>query len=200
MLRFVFAFIVIISIICAVFTGTLPSLSGSVMDGAARAVTVTISLLGAMCLWSGVLEVLREAGVLRGLTRALRPILRFVFPDAAKKDSGLDEIAAAISANILGMGNAATPMALRAMEAMAKNSGGGDSASDDMVTFAVISTASFALFPTTVISLRAASGSPSAFAVIIPVWITSSLGMAAAVFFSKILRFWGNKKRERRAL
>ncbi|MBR4881736.1 MAG: spore maturation protein A, partial [Clostridia bacterium] len=106
-----FFIICVISVVCAVITGNLPNLSNAVIDGATASVELTLTLAGNMCLWCGIMEVLRSAGAIEKFSRILSPILRHVFPSAWQTGIAREEITASISANILGIGNAATPFA-----------------------------------------------------------------------------------------
>jgi len=123
------------------------------------------------------------------------PLLRFLFPDACKKQNGIGEIAASVSANVFGIGNAATPLAIKAMEKMQENNPDKTTATDDMIMFTVLGTASFDFFPTTLIALRKAADSQAPFEVIVPVWICSLLTAAFAVLLVKI--YVSLKKRNR---
>ncbi|MGI6195409.1 MAG: hypothetical protein GX164_06840 [Clostridiales bacterium] len=184
-------------------TKNISNLSNAVVDGASRAVELSLSLLGVMCLWSGLMELLRSAGVVRKIAQILRPILRLAFPRAFKTGIGAEEITMNISANMLGIGNAATPFAIAAMKAMRegqikngnKESTEGvdlDVATDDMITLAVLNASSLDLLPTTIIALRRAAGSADPYSIIVPVWICSAAGSVLAVllcrFFAVIFR------------
>ena len=174
--------LVVLSVVFAAFTGNMGAVANAALDGAANAVTVVISLCGAMCLWNGIMEVLRESGAIKVLSRLLSPVLRHVFPKTWKSGVGRDEVCAALSANILGLGNAATPLALSAMEKMSAACAGG-AASDDMVTFAALGAASLDLLPTTLIALRRSAGSLNPFNIIVPIWICS----ASCAFLTVVL-------------
>jgi spore maturation protein A len=149
------------------------------------------------------MELLRSAGVVRKIAQILRPILRLAFPRAFKTGIGAEEITMNISANMLGIGNAATPFAIAAMKAMRegqikngnKESTEGvdlDVATDDMITLAVLNASSLDLLPTTIIALRRAAGSADPYSIIVPVWICSAAGSVLAVllcrFFAVIFR------------
>lgn len=187
MLGAVFAILILLSILSAAATGNLAALSDAALDGAARAVTLTLSLGGMMCLFGGVMRLLSAAGLLTRLTRLLRPLLAYVFPQAAKTGEGLDEISANLAANLLGVGNAATPFAIAAMEKLQKHNPAPDTATDDMVTLAVLNSSSVNLLPTTLIALRRAGGSLHAAAVLLPVWLVSAVCAVAAVLLSRLL-------------
>ncbi len=181
-----FAVMVCFSFVFALFTGNVPALSGAILDGAAKAVTLSISLLGIMCLWGGIMSLLSYSGMIRKLSRVLRPVLRHVFPNAFSTGEGEEEIVACVSANALGLGNAATPLALSAMKKMQEYSGS-DTATDDMVTLAVLGTSSFNLFPSTLVALRRAAGSADPYCIVVPIWIVSALGCLTAIILSRIM-------------
>lgn len=181
-----FFVLVSVSIIFAISTENLQAVSNAVIDGATKAISLVLSLAGAMCLWSGIMEVLREAGAVQKLSRILSPILRRVFPKTWKSGQGSEEICAALSANILGIGNAATPLALSAMEKMQAANPTKERATDDMVTFAVLGASSLDLLPTTLIALRRTAGSTAPYKIILPVWICSLVCATAGVLLSKL--------------
>jgi len=188
MLGKVFGILCLIALISACLCGNLSEVANAIPDGAARAVEVTISLCGMMCLWCGMMEVLTEAGMIKRLSRLLTPILRIFFPNAVQTGEGAEEISAAISANLLGIGNAATPLALRAMEQMQKHNPHPDTADGEQITLAVLSTASVTLIPANLLALRRAAGSSDPFSIMIPVWITSVLCSAMALLLTSIPR------------
>lgn len=181
----IFSIISIISLLFAIFTGNLSQLAGAILDGASKAVTLTIALVGVMGLWSGVMRVLEDIGVCRMIAKIISPILKFIFPETCRKGIATEEVAANISANMLGLGNAATPMGIKAMQEMSKANGESDTASNDMITFVVMNTCAISLMPTTLIALRRAAGSANPFEILIPVWICSSVCTVVAIFFAK---------------
>lgn len=178
--------IILIAIIFSFATGSTQTLAEAAINGAGNAISLTISLCGMMCLWCGVMNVAKDGGILKILTKLMSPLMCFLFRDAWQKRNGIEEIAASISANILGIGNAATPLAISAMERLAENNGGSPDASSDMVTFTVLGTASVNVIPTTIITLRSAAGSADPFEVVVPIWICSVICAVAAVIFSKL--------------
>lgn len=194
MLGKIFGGLCLVSLVYGSFTGRGEALGTAVMDGAAGAVDLTLTLCGMMCLWCGVMRVLCEAGVISRLARLCAPVLRLAFPHAARTGEGMEEISANLSANLLGLGNAATPAALRAMEAMAKGNPEPGRATDDMVTLVVLNTASVSLLPTTVLTLRHAAQAENPFAILIPVWICSA---ASAIFAVLLCRLCATLKRRR---
>ena len=191
-----FFVLVILSIGFGFCTGNMSEVSNAALDGAANAVTVVISLCGAMCLWNGVMEVLKESGAVRALSRLLSPVLKHAFPETWKSGVGRDEVCAALCANILGIGNASTPLALSAMKKMSgvcKDS----HASDDMVTFAALGAASLDLLPTTLIALRRGAGSASPYDIIVPIWICSACCAAVTVILCRLSALFAKGRRRR---
>ena len=173
MLGKIFGAIVMISLVSGILLGSTTELSNAVIDGAKGAVQLTLSLCGIMSLWCGVMKVMERAGVIEKLSSLLRPLLRIFFPDAYKRGVGIGEISANISANLLGIGNASTPFALKAMEKLQSINKYPTCASADMITLAVMNTASVNLIPTTIITLRRAAGASEPYSVIAPIWIVS---------------------------
>ena len=194
MLGKVFGIITALSFLIALITGNTAALGNAILDGAADAVTLTLSLAGIMCLWCGVMEVLRDAGLITKLARLMRPFLRVFFPDSCGEGQGAEEIAANISANMLGIGNAATPLALSALEKMQKNNPDPSRPTNDMVTLAVMNTASVNLLPTTILALRRAAGSQDPFSVILPIWLVSSVCWLAALVLARAVGGLSRKK------
>ncbi len=183
-----------VSFLFALFNGRMKELSEAAVSGCGKAVTLVVSLLGLMCLWSGLMRVAGKAGLLDRLSALLAPLLRRIFPDAWRSGTGIPEISAALVANLLGIGNAATPLAVKAMSALPKSPRDPTEATDDMVTFTVLGTAPPCLFPTTVLALRSAAGSRDPFDILPAVWLCSLLLSTAAILSARGLRT--SKKRQ----
>ena len=179
-----------LSLVCALILGNQSQLAPAAMEGAAQAVQLGISMAGALCLWMGVMEVMDRAGLAGKLARLFRPVLRRLYPDFAGDKGVMDTIAANVSANLLGLGNAATPLGLEAARRMSRRSPG--VASDSLCMLVVCNTASIQLIPTTVAAVRLAAGCETPFDILPAVWVTSLLsvtvGVCAAKLFSKIWR------------
>jgi len=192
MLGRVFGCMCLISFVFAMYTGTSEGLLIAVLDGASGAVTLTISLCGMMALWCGIMKVFEGAGLIERLSRLLSPLLRRCFSAAYRSGEGIGEISANISANLLGIGNAATPLALAAMKKLQAINPDKSTASADMITLAVMNTASLNIIPSTIIALRRAAGSAEPHAVIAPIWIVSAacatLALLLTVSVSKLTR------------
>lgn len=201
MLGKIFGIMAIAACLFGIFTGNTEALGAAVLDGASRAVEVTLSLCGMMCLWCGMMRVLQEAGAIRRLSRLLSPFLRAFFPRAYRTGEGVEEISANISANLLGIGNAATPFALSAMEKMQRSNPHPERATSEQITLAVLNTASVSLLPANLLALRRAAGSERPYAILIPVWIASAASAAMALLLTSIPRWArtrGGKARRRK--
>lgn len=184
------------SAVCAVITGNTSALSEAVFEGCRDSVELSFSLMGMMCLWCGVMEVFREAGLVRRLARLLRPILRRIFPSCADDADVMGDIASSVAANMLGIAGAATPYAISAMEKLDLKNGGEKRASDDMVTLSLLGCSSISLFPTTVVTLRHAAGSTSPYSILVPVWICSAVCTVFTIAMSRMTA--SDKKRVRK--
>ena len=188
MLGKIFGIFCTLSLLFGALGGRLPEVAAAIPDGAAKAIEVTLTLLGMMCLWSGVMQVLSDAGIIKKISRIFAPFLRYVFPKAYQTDEGYEEICATLSANFLGIGNAATPFALAAMKKMQNHNLSPESADNEQITLAVLSTASLTLVPANLLALRRAAGSQNPFSIMIPVWITSLFCVAFALLLTSFLR------------
>lgn len=171
-----------ISVIFAIINGNITAVSHAAMQGAEAAVTLSITLLGVICLWSGIMELIRRGGISAGLAKILRPVLLRLFPENKKNKEAMEAISANVSANLLGLGNAATPLGIKAALAMKR----GDTATKDMCMLVVLNTASIQLIPATIAGVRAASGASSPFDILPAVWITSICSVAVGITVAKL--------------
>lgn len=187
---------VVISLVCGLATGRGEAVASAAVTGAADGVELCLSMAGILCLWMGVMEVMRRSGLSEKLSRLLRPVLRRLYPDFAKDNKVMDTISANVSANLLGLGNAATPLGLEASRLMAQRTPG--IASDSLCMLVVCNTASIQLIPTTVASLRAAAGSSSPFDILPAVWLASILSVTVGITAAKLMaRIWPDRRRLR---
>ena len=157
-----YTLILVISLLFSALRGSAAALGSAAFEGAKDGVTLTLSLAGALCLWSGVAKVWESCGVSRRLSRLLRPLLKRLFPDAMRDAQASGFVCANLAANLLGLGNAATPLGIAAVRRMRELSEK-DTATDEMCRFIVLNTASVQLIPTTVAALRAQAGAASPF-------------------------------------
>ncbi|MCL2545999.1 MAG: spore maturation protein A [Oscillospiraceae bacterium] len=177
----------------ALLTGNAASLATGAFDGAAQAVQLCIAMAGILCLWSGVMAVMRASGLAGGLAKLLSPVLGLIFPSARHDNEAMEAISANVSANLLGLGNAATPAGVRAAKRLQKINGDGSLACKDLVALLVMNTASIQLIPATVGGVRASLGAASPFDILLPVWLTSIVAMAFSLAAIKILQAFSSK-------
>lgn len=178
-----------VSILCGLATGRGPAVAAAAVEGASAAVQLALSIAGMLCLWTGVMEVMRQSGLADKLSRLLFPVLCRLFPQAAKDRDTMDSISANVSANLLGLGSAATPLGLEAARRLTRRSPG--VASDDLCMLVVCNTASIQLIPTTVASVRAAEGCAAPFDILPAVWLASALSVGVGILACKIFsRVW----------
>ena len=170
---------IVVSVLFGCLNGTVGQVQQAALEGAQAAIELCIVIGGAVCLWCAVMELMRASGLAEALSHALRPILRRLFPESARHEAVLQPLSANVSANLLGLGNAATPMGIRAAKGMAKLSGG--NASDELCRLVVLNTASIQLLPTTVAAIRAAEGAVSPFDILPAVWISSAVSVAVGL-------------------
>ena len=175
-----------LSLVCGLGRGGA-DLSGAALTGAGRAVELGLGLTGSLVLWSGFARVLERSGLRAGLARLLAPLLGRLFPTARRDPETLEALCANVTANFLGLGNAATPPGIAAVRRMRTLAGGKD-ASDEMCRLVVLNTASFQLLPTTAAALRSRLGSPAPFDILPAVWLSSALSVAAGLTTAALLR------------
>lgn len=180
---------IILSLFVSLLTGRVEQTAAAAAAGAAAAVESCISLLGIMCLWTGLARIGEKAGLIKIFARIMRPILKLVFPRLDPNGQAAHSIVMNMVANFFGMGNAATPLGIKAVGELSTLNGKRHTASNEMCMFVVINTASIQLLPATLISMRQTWGSANPGAVIVPVWIVSfcavCLGVTAAKLFER---------------
>lgn len=182
---------ILVSILYSCAVGTTAAVGDAAIKGAEEAVRLCLNIGGIMCLWCAVMELMRECKIAEALAGALKPILRLLFPEAAKHESILEPLSANVGANLLGLGNAATPMGIQAAKGMAALGKKGE-ATNELCRLVVLNTASIQLLPTTVAAIRAAEGAVMPFDILPAVWISSaisvSVGLAAAYLMQRASR------------
>ena len=183
----VWVFLVAISVAAAAATGRMASLTAAVAESAGQAVTLALGLVGVMTLWLGLMKVAEEAGLVALLGRAARPALRRLFPEVPPEHPAMGAMVMNVAANMLGLGNAATPFGLKAMAALEEMNPHRGTATDAQALFCAINTASIQIIPASVIALRAAAGAGQPGDVIGPTLLATSCAVVAAVAASKLL-------------
>ena len=178
----------IFSVVSAAFGGNMEALSAAALSGCGEAVTLVISLTGMLCLWCGLMKIAQQCRLTEAVARLFRPLTRLLFPELPAGGPALQVICMNLSANLLGLGNAATPLGLAAMRELQKLNRQKDTASNAMVTFVVLNTASLQLIPTTCAVLRQQAGSAAPMEILPAVWLSSVASAAAALTLARLLR------------
>lgn len=187
MLNFIWPIFIIISFVYAILNGRVTEINNSIFDSTKSAVELSFSLLGTTCLWTGIMQIASNTKIVEHLSRILNPIMKKIFPDIKREEKAHKEITMNIIANIMGLGNAATPLGLKAMKSMQDKNKDKTRLSNSMCIFIVLNTASIQIIPTTVIAIRNSLGSNNPTAMIVPVWVATIFAGVSAVVSAKIL-------------
>ena len=184
-MAYVWAAMAACSVVCGLVTGRMGAVSAAALEGAGAAVQLCISLAGILCLWSGFMDILKRTGLEARLARLLRPVLRRLLPEACRDGETMAAVSGNLSANLLGLGNAATPLGIRAARRMSRAAEG--TASNELCRLVVLNTASVQLLPTTVAGVRAACGAAAPFDILPAVWISSVLSVSVGLAVCRLL-------------
>ncbi len=187
MLNYIWGGMILLSLITSFFTGRIDATVAAAAEGAGAAVELCLTLLGILCLWTGLAKIGEKAGLVSLLSRTLTPLLRFLFPKLEQDAPARGSIVMNLVANLLGMGNAATPLGIKAMGELQKRNRFRSTASNEMCMLVVLNTASLQLFPTTLLSLRQVYGSASPGLILLPIWLVSICALIAGVTAAKLL-------------
>ena len=187
MLNIIWPIFIIISFVYAIFSGNVENINNAIFESGKEAVNLTITFFGTLCLWNGIIKIAIKTSLVEKLTKYLSPLLSVLFPDIKKENEVYKEISMNMIANFLGLGNAATPLGLKAMKSMQKSNPKKDTLTNSMAMFIIVNTASMQLIPTTVIAIRSSLNSTEPTKVIIPIWIATICAGLAGVISAKIL-------------
>ena len=185
MLNILWPIFIIISFIYAILNGRVSEVNNCIFESTKSAIELSISLLGTICLWNGIIAIASKTSIVKILSNILNPIIKKIFPDIKKGEKVHEEITMNMIANIMGLGNAATPLGLKAMKSMQEKNKDKSKLSNSMAMFIVINTASIQIIPTTVIAIRNSLGSNNPTAMIVPVWIATICAAVAAIVSTK---------------
>lgn len=187
----IFILLILISLIFAVYSGRLDETVNEMFSASMRAVEVSISLIGVMALWLGFVKIAQKSGLIELFAKIISPLLRFIFNELPKDSPAFSNIALNISANALGLSNAATPFGIKAMKDLKKESNSKDKASNSMCIFLAMNTSGFQLVPSSVLAILVASGAKNPVEIILPVFLVTMSTFIFAVFLAKIFaKFW----------
>lgn len=187
MMSVLFAGMVSFALGCALLQGNLSALSGALLTSGSDAVSLMLRLAGGLCLWSGVMEVAVQSGLTQALSQAMQPLTRRLFPDLPPDSPAMGAVSMNLTADLLGLGEAAVPSGLEAMREMDRLQGPGTAASGSMIRFVVLNTASFQLLPATIALLRVQHGSGAPLEILPAVWLTSLLSVSCGLLAAALL-------------
>jgi len=183
-----------VGIIYAMFNGTMDEVNKAIFESADEAVTLSLGLISVLVFWLGIMKIAEEAGILKVFSKILRPIVTRIFPDLPKNDPAVGYILSNITANLFGLGNAATPMGIKAMKEM-KRLSGTDTASRSMITFLALNTSGLTLIPTTVIAIRMQYDSVSPTEIVMPTIIATMVATISALLLDRFF-YYRSKRRK----
>lgn len=197
MLNYLWGGMILIAVAYGAFTGKLEEVGTTALNSSKEAVELSITMLGVMALWTGMMRIAQTSGLTKRLIRRMRPILRFFFPDVPEDSKANEYIATNMIANILGLGGAATPFGLKAMEELQKlnvaRGGKKEVASRAMCTFLILNISSLQLIPVNIIAYRSQYGSVNPAKIVAPAMITTLISTLVAAVFVKV---WGRKEKK----
>lgn len=194
MLNYLWAGMILIGIIFAAFTGKIPDITDAALDSSKEAVTLCITMMGVMAFWMGLMEIATKAGMIEKGAKILKPFVRFLFPEVPEGHKAGEYITTNIIANFLGLGWAATPAGLKAMEELGKLNHGSTSASKAMCNFLILNISSLQLIPVNVIAFRSQYGSVEPTAIVGAGIVATTISTVTAIIFCKMM----DRKKTRR--
>lgn len=187
-MNYIWYFLIVVSIIFGAINGTLNEVANAIFSGTQLAVKIVLTLLGIMTFWLGIMKIAEKSGIVEFLSKLLNPIAKRIFPEIPKDSQIIGDVAMNFSANALGLANAATPIGIKAIEAMQELNKDKNSASNSMCTLLAMNTAGFQLIPATVIAILAANGCEKPTEIIIPTLIVTGTAFISAIIIAKILK------------
>ena len=194
MLNIIWPIFIIISIMYGICTGKIDSLNESVFNSSKDAIDLVITLTGTMCLWNGLIEIAANTNLIKRLSKLLNPLIIFLFPSIENDEKIKKEVSMNMIANMLGIGNAATPLGLKAIKSMQEKNINKEKLTDDMATFVVLNTLSIQIIPTTVIAIRMSLGSVNPNKIIFAVWFSTICSAVVGITITKLFIMMGEKR------
>ncbi len=194
MLNYLWGFLIIIGVIVGALNGKIDAVNAAALSSAKEAILLCITMLGFTALWTGIMQVAKTAGIVDALTKAINPLLRLLFPDIPDKHPAKEYIASNMIANFLGLGWAATPMGLKAMQELKKLNRDKETASCDMCTFLIINISALQLIPVNIIAYRTQYGSINPTEILGAAFVATSVSTVAGIIFSLVARKLAREK------
>lgn len=194
MVNYIWVIMTLIGIVFGIANGTLEDINKAVFVGAREAVTLCIGLISVLVFWLGMMRIAEESGLLEGLAKLFRPIVKRLFPEVPPDHPAMGYILSNMIANMFGLGNAATPLGIKAMEELQELNGGKKTASRSMVTFLAINTASITIIPSTVIAIRMTYHSSSPTEIVVPTLIATIISAVGAILIDRFFYYRRSRK------
>lgn len=194
MVNYIWVFMTVVGFVFALINGTMEEVNKAIFDGAKEAVTLCIGLISVLVFWLGMMRIAEESGLLERLSKLFRPLVKRLFPEVPVSHPAMGYILSNMISNMFGLGNAATPLGIKAMEELKKLNGGKDSASRSMVTFLAINTASITIIPTTVIAIRMNYHSASPTEIVVPTIIATVISALGAILIDRYFYYRRSRK------
>lgn len=188
MVSIIWGFFLVVGVFFSIFTGQIEPLNNQILKGASEGIGILMEMLPVLVLWTGVMKIAEDAGILQKFSNLVRPILHLIFPSLDKNDAALGYIASNIAANALGLGSAATPFGLKAMDELQKKNPKKDTATEAMITFLILNTGGVTIVPTTVIALRLMHGSANPSEIIITSILATACSSISGLFLDYLIR------------
>lgn len=186
MMNYIWGFMIAFSFISAIFTGKMDLLSGSVVNSGQDAINLIINLTGMLCLWGGIMKIAEKSGLTAVISRLLSPVFSLLYKNIKKNSETAEAMSMNVTANLLGLGNAATPLGLEAMRRMQQENPDKSRATDDMIIFVVMNSAAMRLIPTTVATLRTQFGSENPMEIIPATWLSTFISLCTGIITAKL--------------
>ncbi len=196
-MNYIFYFLIVISIVFGIINGRTQEVVNAILEGADVSVKIALSLIGIMAFWLGIMRIAEKSGIVQFIAKLIKPVTKWLFKDIPEESPAIGNIALSVSANALGLTNAATPIGLRVMKELQEENKDKEKASDAMCMFLGMNTAGFQLIPATVIAILVAVGSKHPTEIIVPTLIVTSIAFVSAIVFAKIFQLCWNKKNKK---
>ena len=187
MLNKIWPFFIIISFVYSIYSGNILDINNAIFDSSKQTVELCLTMFGTLCLWNGIMKIAVKTSLIEKLNILLKPLISFIFPEIKNDEKISKEISMNMTANILGLGNAATPLGLKAMDSMQKINKDKTKLSNSMSMFILINTASLQIIPTTVIAIRSSLNSENPTKIILAVWVATVAAFTTAIIAGKLL-------------
>ena len=187
MLNYIWPVLILCSFIYAILSGNIENINNSIFESLEEVITLSMTLVGTMCLWFGLIEIVKNTSIMPKLIKLLKPILNILFPESKNNKEAMENISMNAISNILGLGNASTPAGIKAMECLQKENTNKNKLSNSMMMLTVLNTTSIELIPTTVIAIRSSLNAQNPADIIIPIWFSTVIGTLVGIIATKIL-------------